>query len=69
MLSAMPLRTGSSFLLALLACCAADQGDYELKRLYEIHQWFELRDLVQARKAPAFYRGAVAYAFNSPEQA
>jgi len=25
--------------------------------------------MVQARKAPAFYRGAVPYAFNSPEQA
>lgn len=65
----MLLRIAFCFLLPLLSCSAADPSDSELKRLYETHQWFELRDIVQANKAPAFYRGAVAYAFNSPEQA
>lgn len=38
--------------------------DSGLKSLYDTHQWFKLRDAVQAARAPAFYRGAVAYAFN-----
>jgi len=40
-----------------------------LKSLYETHQWFKLRDTVQAAKSPAFYQGAVAYAFNDFKQA
>lgn len=48
---------------------AGGNHDSDLKPLYETHQWFKLRDAVQAAKAPAFYRGAVAYAFNNFKQA
>lgn len=48
---------------------AGANRDSDLKSLYEAHQWFKLRDAVQAAKAPAFYRGAVAYAFNDFKQA
>jgi predicted aspartyl protease len=41
----------------------------ELRALYEAHQWFKLRDAVQATDAPVFYRGAVAAAFNDIKQA
>jgi hypothetical protein len=35
-----------------------------LKTLYDTHQWFKLRDVVQTTNASAFYRGVVEYAFN-----
>ena len=41
----------------------------ELRSLYEAHQWFKLRDAVQASDAPSFYLGAVAAAFNDIKQA
>lgn len=41
----------------------------ELKSLYETHQWFKLRDAIQAKRASAFYRGVVASAFNDNKQA
>jgi len=39
----------------------------ELKALYRAHRWFELRDAVPGKEAPAFYRGAAASAFHRPE--
>ena len=35
-----------------------------LERLYQRHSWFELRDAVAGKSAPALYSGAVASAFN-----
>ena len=48
---------------------AANSQNAELKSLYEAHQWFKLRDAVQAKRASAFYRGAVAAVFNHVKQA
>jgi len=43
----------------------ADCADLELKALYDSHQWFRLREAVASTSEPsAFYRGAVALAFN-----
>jgi len=36
----------------------------ELKTLFESRRWFELREAVADRRAPAFYQGVVACAFN-----
>jgi hypothetical protein len=47
----------------------ANSHGVDLKALYEAHQWFTLRDAVQARRTPAFYRGVVAFAFNDVKQA
>ncbi len=47
----------------------ADSQGAKLKSLYEAHQWFKLRDAVQAERASAFYRGVVAAAFNDVKQA
>ncbi|HLJ48576.1 MAG TPA: aspartyl protease family protein [Bryobacteraceae bacterium] len=41
----------------------------DLDNLYLTNQWFQLRDAVIEKKVPAFYKGAVAVAFNDPEQA
>jgi predicted aspartyl protease len=48
---------------------AVNNQNSELKSLYEAHQWFKLRDAVQATDAPAFYLGAVASVFNDIKQA
>jgi Aspartyl protease len=40
-----------------------------VRRLYEAHSWFELRDAIQRTEAPALYRGAVASAFNHASDA
>lgn len=48
---------------------AANSQSEELKSLYEAHQWFKLRDAVQAKRVSAFYRGVVASAFNDVKQA
>jgi hypothetical protein len=39
------------------------------QELYEQHRWFELRDAVAGKTAPALYLGAVASAFNRPADA
>jgi hypothetical protein len=39
------------------------------QELYEQHRWFELRDAVAGKSAPALYLGAVASAFNRPADA
>jgi predicted aspartyl protease len=48
---------------------AVNSQNAEVKSLYELHQWFKLRSAVKATKASAFYRGAVASAFNDVKQA
>jgi predicted aspartyl protease len=48
---------------------SANSQDTVLKSLYEAHEWFKLYAAVQASDAPAFYRGAVAAAFNDFTQA
>lgn len=61
--------------IAVAVCLAASTvalptaPDY--KHLYETHQWFALRDAVNAaaEHAPIFYRGAVEAAFNETEAA
>jgi hypothetical protein len=59
-----------SFLLAISGCFAAGRTDSELKSLFAAHDWFKLRDAVErSADAPAFYRGAVACAFNDVETA
>lgn len=50
-------------LLASL-CFGARQEDASLRSLYDGHRWFELRDSVRKGGASAFYKGAVACAFN-----
>lgn len=42
---------------------------YDLSSLYDKHEWFQLRDAVQSTRASAFYRGAVATAFNDEREA
>ena len=39
----------------------------DLKALYRAHRWFELRDAVSGKEAPALYRGAAASALHRPE--
>lgn len=59
-----------SFLLAISGCLAADRTDSELKSLFAAHDWFKLRDAVErSADVPAFYRGAVACAFNNVDDA
>jgi tetratricopeptide (TPR) repeat protein len=38
--------------------------DPALQSLYDQHRWFELRQMIEGRDAPASYKGAVASAFN-----
>jgi len=53
----------ASLVFLPLTCLAADNDRPDLKSLYDTHRWFELRDSVKKGDA-AFYRGAVACAFN-----
>ena len=63
-------RRAICFLLAISGCLAADRTDSELKSLFVAHDWFKLRDAVaRSADAPAFYRGAVACAFNDVDAA
>jgi hypothetical protein len=57
-------------LFAITGCLAADRTDSQLKALLAAQDWFKLRDVVEASPdAPAFYRGAVACAFNKLDDA
>jgi clan AA aspartic protease (TIGR02281 family) len=53
-------------------CAAKEQtidhatGFVDLALLYRTHRWFELRDAVEGESRLAFYRAAVACAFNAP---
>jgi hypothetical protein len=57
-------------LAVAVAFCAAltAQPVADLDRLFDAHQWFELRSAVTER-SPALLRAAVATAFNDPETA
>ena len=57
------------FLLALSMGLAADHDDSYLKTLYHSRQWFKLRDAIRNQSTPAFYRLAVACAFDDQERA
>jgi predicted aspartyl protease len=46
------------------ACFSEQSENADLKSLYDSHRWFELRDAVAKGAAPAFFKGAVACAFN-----
>lgn len=63
------VRGGFCLLLAGCECLAANQRDPDLKALYEARQWFQLRQAVEATRAPAFYRVVVACAFNDVTRA
>lgn len=68
-------------LCVLLTICFSCAVDYpfakpssadkqpDLPSLYDKHEWFQLRDAVQRSRAAAFYRGAVATAFNDEREA
>ena len=63
-------RQALSLLLAVSGCLAADRTDAELKSLFVARDWFKLRDAVSlSADASAFYRGAVACAFNNLDDA
>jgi hypothetical protein len=69
-MTSLSVRTRTTMLIALCAllflpfCLTAVAEDATLKSLYDGHRWFELRDVVEKHGGPAFYRGAVACAFN-----
>ena len=64
------MRRALAFLLAINGCLAADRTDPELRSLFAAHDWFKLRDAIgRSADAPAFYRGAVACAFNDVDGA
>jgi hypothetical protein len=56
-----------------LAICtvsyAQDPDDTSLRQLYDDGRWFDLRDAVEGRDAPTFYRAAVASALNRSDDA
>jgi hypothetical protein len=54
----------SCWVILASLCVAAQNGNTNLKPLYDSHQWFELRDSISKGGASAFYQGAVACAFN-----
>jgi hypothetical protein len=59
------LRKTTLVWVLVLAGWATAGETATLKKLYEQHRWFELRDAVKSHKdAPALYLGAVASAFN-----
>ncbi|HUL71867.1 MAG TPA: aspartyl protease family protein [Vicinamibacterales bacterium] len=43
--------------------------DANFRELYDTNRWFELRNAIDGKTAPALYRGAVASAFNRIEEA
>jgi hypothetical protein len=57
--------------VALLASSVLAQAPKapSLQQLYEQHRWFELRDAIAGKPAPALYAGAVASAFNHSRDA
>jgi hypothetical protein len=55
-------------LMVFASQAGADADQTTLKALYEGHQCFELRNQISKGGASAFYRGAVACAFNAPSR-
>ncbi len=64
----MPRFTWLS-LLIILSAWTLSGSDVALKILYDGHRWFELREAVRVQPASAFYKGAVASAFNDSHEA
>ena len=64
-----PLFADSLQTAAEAGHASANRDDASLNSLYESHQWFKLGDAVTKTGASAFYRGAVAYAFDHARQA
>lgn len=60
----LALLTGLCFSFFAPLCFAAPNDYASLKSLYDAHRWFELREIVAKSRAPVFYQGAVACAFN-----
>lgn len=58
---------GAGVLVFLAIATTSDKP--ALRRLYNQHRWFELRDAIQDHDAPSLYRGAVASAFNRVNEA
>ncbi|MGC9973047.1 MAG: aspartyl protease family protein [Bryobacteraceae bacterium] len=65
----MRQATVFGFLLAVWQCIGSGQPSAGVTSSYEAHRWFELRDAVVDAKAPTFYRGIVASAFNQAREA
>ncbi len=58
------------FLSAALGLAAwQDDSTAEWRAIYDVHDWFQLRDAIQGKDAPPLYRGAVAAAFNRMDEA
>lgn len=57
-----------AFFLLIPCSFSAEGNSPNFKSLYDSHRWFELRDAAEKNDAPAFYRGAVACAFNQLPQ-
>lgn len=55
--------------LLVASLAAQEQGAEQLRRLYDEHRWFDLRESVLASDTPALYRCAVASAVNQPDEA
>ncbi|MGA3045906.1 MAG: retropepsin-like aspartic protease [Terracidiphilus sp.] len=66
------MRISAAFLIVLgnfVGCLHAQEGDAQLKLLYDAHRWFLLRYVVARTNAPLFYKAAVEAAFNQQPQA
>jgi hypothetical protein len=61
-----PLR----YFWALVVCSASNAQELDeaqLQQLYDERRWFDLRDAVQSRDAPTFYRAVIGAALNRPD--
>src|SRR5579875_571092 len=69
----MQAKVLAAFLLWGALGCRAGQGlkstGSDLQPLYDAHQWFALREALTGQSGAAFYRGAVAAAFNRQAEA
>ena len=65
----MPVKAVLCLAVALAGCLHAQGRIGRLDNLYQTDRWFEFRDAVLSAPAPAFYRGAVAFAFHDWDQA
>ena len=56
------MKTAICACALILVAVAAVADEAALKSLYHQHRWFELRDAIQGRNVPPFFKGAVARA-------
>src|SRR5258707_2159094 len=61
----LPQTTNLNFTVARTQREPADAVISVAESLYREHRWFQLRNLANCSHLPAFYRGAVACAFNN----